>query len=392
MRLKDLKTLATQHGATGFDYDTAPNGEIDWYQLHYAWQSITPQVRIEPVEFEPVYEMIPTPNVPIAPKRETKPFDNIPDLLRQEERWSVWKRHKDGRKIPYRVLYRSAWSRSEQCRSNMESDWVSFHEALDCFMKSNGHLGGLAFALGDVWCGFDFDDVLVDGTPHPQAKSWLARIGGYQEVSQSRTGIKAIVQARLSKDFLGTAETGRQFKDIPAKGMATEVYHSMRFFFLTGKGTGTPQPNQTEVEKICDELLAWKERLKPKPKPIRTPRLSNQRESVSFSDKAILEKIRFSRQASKFESLWAGNIANYASHSEADMALTSLLMFWCQNDTAQVERLFSQSRLANREKWNREDYRVRTLEKAHRTEVYQPHISKNYKTAATRIKEKLNNG
>ena len=73
----------------------------------------------------------------------------------------------------------------------------------------------------------------------------------------------------------------------------------------------------------------------------------------------------------KFNALWRGDLTGYDSPSEADMALISILKFWC--DDEQLERLFSQSELANRDKWeDRPDYRERTIQNAITTETYQP--------------------
>ena len=344
---------------------------------------------------EPIYEMIPPP---VSEQTETKqthkpvtldaPLDlseapphilqwfaytrNIPPVMKTEKRWSVWQKHEDGRKIPYRVLSGRHWSKAERAKSDTPDTWVTFDEALMCFLNANGHLDGLSFALGDGYCGFDFDDVIrLDGTMHPQAKSWLARLGGYSEVSQSVKGQKTILRGTLDADFLGTAETGRQFKGIPAEGMATEVYDCRRFFFLTGNGSGEPAENQQAIDSICAELLARKETEKqPKPKP--TPRQHSTTPTLQMTDTALLEKIRQSKQANKFDALWHGQIGAYDSASEADMALTTILMWWSNNDIGQVERLFAQSGLAKREKWDREDYRERTLAKAIRTDGYAP--------------------
>ena len=386
MRIENLQLFAIQHSAIGFDYSTAPNGEIDWYQLRYAWQDGTPMQMVENVpipslsEPKPVPETIPTPETPILEipldLSKAPPFlrqwyaytANIPTELKQAERWCVWQKHQDGRKIPYRVLDGRYWSKAERAKSDTPETWTSFETALFCFLSANGNLRGLSFALGDPYCGFDFDHVIVNGKMHPQAKSWLTRLGGYAEVSQSHFGKKTILRGTLNPDFLGAAETGRQFKGIPADGMATEVYHSRRFFFLTGNGSGEPTANQQVIDEICSELTARKASKHPKPKP----RQNSITPMLHLSDTALLEKIRASKQAEKFNQLWAGHIGAYDSPSEADLALTTILMWWCNNELTQVERLFEQSGLARREKWNREDYRQRTLLKAVRSDGYTP--------------------
>ena len=64
-----------------------------------------------------------------------------------------------------------------------------------------------------------------------------------------------------------------------------------------------------------------------------------------------------------FIRLWKGDFSGYASQSEADLALLSRLAPLTGGDRGQMEQLFSQSGLY-REKWDREDYRRMTIDKA----------------------------
>ena len=386
--VESLRYQAKHRGASGvvgFDYWTNGAGDIDLYRFRYDWEdvkdwsyatphelvvSVTPLPDKEPVSFD-MGNVTPTPILEPTPTPEVLPYHAIPKEMRSEMRWSVWRREPDGRKIPYAVLSGGRWSKSERCKSNRTSMWVSFDAALHCYLKSDGNLHGLSFALGHGWAGFDFDDCIADGKMHPQVKSWLKRLGGYQETSQSANGVKTVLHGRLAPAFLASARTGRQFKHIPAKGMATEVYDRGRFFFLTGEGRGTPESNQTEIDSICDELVNRKALLTPPrsaPPPLRAV---NPVPSIIASDDTILDRIRRSRKVDVFQSLWDGQTVNHKSASEADLALASMLMFWCGNDKAQVERLFSQSVLGQRDKWDRQDYRDRTLSKAVSSRVYQ---------------------
>ena len=303
----------------------------------------------------------------MSPIKHDVRYGYIPESMYSVSRWCVWQRQSDGRKLPFRVLDGHNWSLTKRAKSDDADTWVSFKSAIECFFMSEGHLSGLSFALGDGWCGFDFDDVIVNGTVDKQAASWLARLGGYQEVSQSDKGIKSILRGTLSKDFLGSAETGRQFKGIPTDGMATEVYHDRRFFFLTGTGVDVGCSDADAVDTICAELLALSPRKTPlKSKPAPAPKLS-------LDDEKVIGKIKGSQNASKFESLWSGDASAYPSASEADLALASILMFWCGNNPQQTERLFSGSELGRREKWQgRQDYRERTIRSAEQSEVYRP--------------------
>ena len=377
-------------GVVGFDYWTNGAGDIDLYRFRYDWEddkeleinpphellvSITPESI--PVALDDVTIPVPTPT-PIlepVPTPEILPYQSIPKEMRSELRWSVWRRESEGRKIPYAVQSGGRWLKSEPCKSNRTSMWVSFDEALHCFLKSDGNLHGLSFSLGHGWAGFDFDDCIVDGQIHAQVKSWLKRLGGYQETSQSGKGVKTVLYGRLTPAFLASAKTGRQFKNIPVDGMATEVYDRGRFFFLTGEGSGTPESNQVAIDSICDELVNLKALLTSKTSAPAPPRSVNPTPSITTSDDTILERIRRSRLADEFQALWDGQTVNHKSPSEADYALAKILMFWCGNDKAQVERIFSQSVLGDRDKWNRQDYRDRTLNNAVSAKVYKPRRS-----------------
>jgi hypothetical protein len=71
--------------------------------------------------------------------------------------------------------------------------------------------------------------------------------------------------------------------------------------------------------------------------------------------------------------LWNADTAGYASQSEADMALCCHLAFWTGKDASRMDSLFRQSGLY-RDKWERQDYRERTIAKAieRTTETYNP--------------------
>ena len=82
-----------------------------------------------------------------------------------------------------------------------------------------------------------------------------------------------------------------------------------------------------------------------------------------LADEEVVRLARGARNAAKFEALWQGDISGYASHSEADQALVSLLAFYTQDEN-QLDSLYRQSALC-RQKWlKRSGYRRGTIEKA----------------------------
>ena len=108
------------------------------------------------------------------------------------------------------------------------------------------------------------------------------------------------------------------------------------------------------LDALCDRL--W-------PVAKVTPiRASSHRQALA--DGEVIERASRARNGDRFAALWAGEWqGRYGSQSEADLALASMLSFWCDGDGARVDRLFRQSGLY-REKWDRADYRGWTLERA----------------------------
>jgi uncharacterized protein (TIGR02271 family) len=82
-----------------------------------------------------------------------------------------------------------------------------------------------------------------------------------------------------------------------------------------------------------------------------------------LTDEQVIGLARGARNATKFEALWGGDTSGYASPSEADQALVSLLAFYTQ-DEGQLDSLYQRSGLC-REKWmRRSGYRHSTIDKA----------------------------
>lgn len=87
------------------------------------------------------------------------------------------------------------------------------------------------------------------------------------------------------------------------------------------------------------------------------------------TDEQVLTRIRKSKQGEEFENLFAGDLAKkHGSQSERDLAICRFLAFWTP-DREQIDRIFRTSELYlnpqyaknNAGKWEREDYRERTI-------------------------------
>jgi hypothetical protein len=77
----------------------------------------------------------------------------------------------------------------------------------------------------------------------------------------------------------------------------------------------------------------------------------------------VIARARNANDGGKFARLWDAQWSDYASQSEADLALCVKLAFWTNRDAARIDALFRRSGLM-REKWNREDYRTATIGRA----------------------------
>lgn len=208
--------------------------------------------------------------------------------------------------------------------------WADFDTALQFVHQHPDHGVGFVFTANDPFAGIDLDGCRNPDTGEiePWALAILDGLATYAEVSPSGTGVKAIIVGVLPGP-------GRHVGNI-------EVYDRGRFFTLTGDvlakyPTTTPQDRQAELVTLYGSLL---------PKQQQAPR-SQQTDAV-LTDRAMACK----RTGAKFKALWSGDTGAYASASEADLALCSLLAFWTGPSPASIDALFRQSGLM-REKWDK---------------------------------------
>ena len=91
-----------------------------------------------------------------------------------------------------------------------------------------------------------------------------------------------------------------------------------------------------------------------------------------FSDYDLLEKIFASRRDGEIRALFNGDISGYGSHSKADLALCSYLVYWTSGDFSRVDSLFRQSGLI-RDKWDKsikgQTYGAITISKAQSSRI-----------------------
>lgn len=270
----------------------------------------------------------------------------IPTEFKHYKQWVSWKPvEKEGKitKIPT--------TRDNRNASTTNPDtWDTWENIKNCERQ------GFVFTKDDPFIFIDLDDCIDEnGNLEPWAERIVKLIDSCTEISPSRQGVHIFCIGQLKKP-------GNRYKKI-------EIYDSKRYSTLTGKGFPGCRETIEERQKQIDLLHR-----KCFPKEYEEPRQVEQTCS-NLEDDEILEIARNAQNAAKFSPLWNGDTSGYNSHSEADMALCSLLSFYTQ-DEHQLDRLFRQSGLY-REKWDREDYRKGIFEKVlrGRTETYTPSLS-----------------
>jgi len=292
--------------------------------------------------------------------------DAIPALLRNRDQWVVWKY----------VFRNNKWTKvlvnactGQNAKSNDPSTWCSFEDAAAAYQGQPDKYAGIGFVFSadDAFTGVDFDDCVDEqGTIAPAVHDILTDLGTYAEISPSGTGVKAVL--------IGTKPEWAQCQSTKIDGTSkTEIYDCGRFFTLTGHRieslAATVEPGQDQLDALC--ARCWPQ--EPKSPPHRLVGGSDQR--FGGTDDDLLDCARRAKNGDDFIALFdRGDLSAYDSDdSRADMALCSHLAFWTARDPVQMDRLFRRSALY-REKWDREDYSKRTIEKAIAgcNEVYKP--------------------
>src|SRR5262249_88516 len=145
-------------------------------------------------------------------------LDEIPDDLRDLDRFVVWKRERvngNGRetKIPYVAI-----APFEKASSTDPTTWGTFDAARACY--EDGKCDGPGFVLGGGFIGIDIDSCIQDGIVDEQALRIMEAIASYAEVSPSGTGIHILCRGSLPP---GRRRIGPY-----------EMYDTGRYFTITG--------------------------------------------------------------------------------------------------------------------------------------------------------------
>jgi len=261
-------------------------------------------------------------------------YDSIPQYIKNNASFCCWKyetRKKNKTKVPYDAV---------TARKAQVDNPDTFH-SFAVVVKAAQSYDGIGIRVAGHLIGIDLDYCIKN----EQLLPWAAEIvrhfnKTYIEKSPSGTGLRIL--ALISDGYTYDKNT------FYIKKGNVEVYVSgatNRFVTVTG--------DVFQNLDVCEEsqALQWLLDTHMKRKQtLNTAESVAQRDSY-LSDESVLCKANSAKNAEKFKKLWNGDITDYPSQSEADVALCSMLAFYCNGNTRQIDRLFRQSSLM-RDKWN----------------------------------------
>lgn len=295
---------------------------------------------------------------PIPPRPAALPYPRdprgVPPELAGLRQWVAW----DWRWLPAP----GKWTKPPICprtggpASHTDSAaWGTFAEAVAC-ARQRGLPGiGVVLTRELGLVGVDLDGCVdpASGEIARWALAVVRRLDTLTQRSPSGTGLRLFCRATIPAQALGDAQDGRRVGPI-------EVYQAKRYLTVTAvRVPGTP----ARIEPRQAALEAWLAELLPRPAAPEAPDPLPE-DGVAVDDERLLARMFASARGSAIRRLWDGATDEHrGDDSAADLALCNHLAFWTDRDAARVDRLFRRSRLY-RPKWDREDYRRRTIAKA----------------------------
>ncbi|RDZ43741.1 hypothetical protein C5B86_11960 [Haloferax sp. Atlit-19N] len=227
--------------------------------------------------------------------------------------------------------------------------WTTFDEARAYAADGSADGVGYVFTDDDPYVGIDLDKCRdpETGVTDEWAQELIDRLDSYTEVSPSGTGYHVIIRGVLPP---GGNRTG----DL-------ELYDDARFFTVTGDHVdGTPTTvgdRQDALDVIHDAYFETTDDAAGAATATRSPSAQTDASASAsgpgndLGDDTLIERASNAANGAKFSRLWRGDTTGYDSHSEADMALCSMLAFWTGGDAQQIDRLVRDSGLY-RPKWD----------------------------------------
>ena len=208
-----------------------------------------------------------------------------------------------------------------------------------------GGYDGIGIAVGNGIGAFDIDHCIrEDGTLNDTADTVLSIFSSaYVEKSPSGKGLRGFFH--VPEDYVYDKTV--YYINNRSKGL--EVYMpgaTNHFVTVTGDvyRTGEIPNDETAMVTLLDTLMKRNKQVQQ----------THFQHHSYLDDEAVIAHAKEASNSEKFKKLFAGEWEDlYGSQSDADMALLSILAFWCGCDEEQIDRIFRTSGLM-RPKWDRQ--------------------------------------
>jgi putative DNA primase/helicase len=301
------------------------------------------------------------------------PFPFLPAILKDLPNWVAWKLV-DDTKPPFIV----GTNFKVRASSTDPSSWTDFVTAISKTAVSGTE--GVGFVLGGPAIERELVGVDIDGCRNPRtgelapwADKLVDLLDTYIEVTPSKTGIRAWVAGKWPfKEHVFNLDPAAGF----GQKVKIEVYDNGRYFTVTGDSIfeGSVPIEKRDLADTYNLCLSIQAQYPPASKA-KTESASGstieqgatiQRESGVITNKLELLMSGTVQSDKPFKIAdGRGNSLEYASHSEADLALCTALALKHGNNLDLIWSDYLKSPL-RREKWlNREDYfKENTIKKA----------------------------
>ena len=273
----------------------------------------------------------------------------VPSALRNVPRWVL---HKS--KVPY--IFKKSASKIIMHKidpTQIGNKLLTYDEAVTGLQNCGGNADGLGFVLDKKTVPAVCID--IDGKDNNYATRFLSELKDtYIEISPSGNGFHIWYIDRETDDI-----SGRRTKGL-------EIYAAKRFITFTGNRVEGCNSELKVFNGLTRRLI-----LELFDNTQADQALDADIEGISFdeppavSDDEVRRAIENSNDFIIKRLLLDGDSSKYPSVSEADWHCILKLCFWTGGNAGQIERLFNQSPLGKRDKWQgREDYRRRTILRA----------------------------
>ena len=292
--------------------------------------------------------------------------------LKNQKIWLLWRKetrkNSKGEVCPTKVPINAHGIRTGTDQAHA-GDWMTFEKALQAGEATTCEGIGFKIPEGVFFLDIDHRDI-----EDPLVKTLLERFGSYAERSCSGNGfhiygkyvlssIPTVIdkngQVRLAPEYyLKNPHNGVElyFGDLTNRFAVftgdcvfdAPLRDCTRALLTTLEQDMRKKPPQTDSKRkrVPDDCSAFRKQLT---------------ETCDTGTIRFLNKLYGQKNGAKFKKLFEeGDISDYGSQSEADLALCHMIAFRAGNDPETIDRIFRLSRL-NREKWDREDYRENTI-------------------------------